>query len=164
MRALFTTLNNPSTCILHMHNRIALKFLSVIFKRGLSNAMTGLLDEKLFAPDALNRVKGSIKKRFDAFVSKVEELFNTQVWGSLFAPTHWQIPVDENEKNCHHYVWTTNAARLHLSRLIQSSTSCSLPTISQRSTNSASLCFVSCLYSCERRHHFRILRSSTSNE
>jgi hypothetical protein len=97
VRALFTTLNNP-TCILHMHNRIALKFLSVILKRGLSNAMTGLLDHKLFAPDALNRVKGSIKKRFDAFVSKVEELFNTQVWGSLFAPTHWQIPVDENEK------------------------------------------------------------------
>ena len=97
VRALFTTLNNP-TCILHMHNRIALKFLSVILKHGLSNAMTGLLDHKLFAPDALNRVKGSIKKRFDAFVSKVEELFNTHVWGSLFAPTHWQIPVDENEK------------------------------------------------------------------
>jgi hypothetical protein len=97
VRALFTTLNNP-TCILHMHNRIALKFLSVIFKRGLSNAMTGLLDDKLFAPDAINRVKGSIKKRFDAFVSKVEGLFNTQVWGSVYAPTHWQIPVDENEK------------------------------------------------------------------
>jgi hypothetical protein len=30
--------------------------------------MTGLLDEKLFAPNALNRVKGSIKKRFDAFI------------------------------------------------------------------------------------------------
>jgi hypothetical protein len=96
VRALFTTLNNP-TYILHMHNQIALtKFLCVIFKCGLSNAMTGLLDEKLFAPRALNRVKGSIKKRFDGFVSKVEELFNTQVWGFLFAPTHWQIPVDKN--------------------------------------------------------------------
>jgi hypothetical protein len=97
VRALFTTLNNP-TCILHMHNRIALKFLSVILKRGLSNAMAGMLDYKLFDPETLNKVKGSLKKRFDAFRLKVEALFNTQVWGSIYAPTHWQLPVDENDK------------------------------------------------------------------
>ena len=60
--------------------------------------MTGLLDNKLFCPEEINGVRGSLKKRFDAFVSKVEALLNTEVWGSLFAPTHWQIPIDENEK------------------------------------------------------------------
>jgi hypothetical protein len=61
--------------------------------------MAGMLDYKLFAPEALNKVKGSLKKCFDAFRLKVEALFNTKVWDSVFAPTHWQLPaVDENKK------------------------------------------------------------------
>eukprot|EP00978_Attheya_sp_CCMP212_P012303 scaffold30567_cov28-Attheya_sp.AAC.1 len=96
--ALFTTLNNPP-CILHMHNRIALKKLTVILKNGLSNALAGHLDEKLFSIEELASLhESSTKKRFDAFVTKVEELFNTEVWGTPFAPTHWNLPVDDREK------------------------------------------------------------------
>jgi len=95
--ALFTTLNNPP-CILHMHNRIALKKITVILKNGLSNALSGRLDEKLFSVGQLATLHKSTKKRFDAFVNKVKNLFNTEVWGTPFAPTHWNLPVDEREK------------------------------------------------------------------
>jgi hypothetical protein len=95
--ALFTTLNNPP-CILHMNNRIALKKLTVILKNGLSNALTGHLDGKLFSTEQLASLHESTRKRFDAFVKKVEDLFNTQVWGTPFAPTHWNLPVDGREK------------------------------------------------------------------
>jgi hypothetical protein len=95
--ALFTTLNNPP-CILHMHNRIALKKLTVILKNGLSNALAGRLDGKLFSTGQLATLHESTKKRFDAFVKKVENLFNTEVWGTPFAPTHWNLPVDDREK------------------------------------------------------------------
>jgi hypothetical protein len=59
VRALATTLNNP-TCILHMHNGMLLTFLSVILKRGLSNSMAGMLDYRLFDPEAINKVKKAL--------------------------------------------------------------------------------------------------------
>jgi hypothetical protein len=60
--------------------------------------MTGPLNNMLFAPSAIKKVNGSLKKCVDAFWVKVKVLFNTEVWGSVFAPTYWQILVDENEK------------------------------------------------------------------
>jgi hypothetical protein len=95
--ALFTTLNNPP-CILHMHNRVVLKKLTVVLKHGLANAIAGHLDSKLFSVPELAGLKESMKKRFDRFVMKVEALFNTEIWGTLFAPTHWNLPVDVREK------------------------------------------------------------------
>jgi hypothetical protein len=95
--ALFTTLNNPP-CILHMHNRVVLKKLTVVLKHGLANAIAGHLDTKLFSIPDLAALKESTKKRFDAFVNKVEALFNTEIWGTLYAPTHWNLPVDVREK------------------------------------------------------------------
>jgi hypothetical protein len=95
--ALFTTLNNPP-CILHMHNRIALKKLTVVLKHGLSNALAGHLDEKMFSLEEVGTLRESTKKRFDKFVSKVEALFNTEIWGTNFAPCHWHLPVDPREK------------------------------------------------------------------
>jgi hypothetical protein len=71
-----------------MHNRIALKKLTVILKNGLSNALAGHLDEKLFSIQQLPTVHESMNKHFDAFVTKVEEIFNSQVWGTPYAPTH----------------------------------------------------------------------------
>ena len=76
--ALFTTLNNPA-CILHMHNRIALKKLTVILKNMLSNALVRRLDGKLFSTGQLATLHKSTKKCFYAFVEKVENLFNTEV-------------------------------------------------------------------------------------
>jgi hypothetical protein len=40
-----------------------------------------------------------MKKSVDAFVNKVEGLFNMESMGNnCFAPAHWKILVDEREK------------------------------------------------------------------
>ena len=58
------------------------------------NSMGGLFDDSLFGP----LEKPSDKRRFERFVAAVQKLFNESIWGSIFAPTHWQLPVDEKER------------------------------------------------------------------
>jgi hypothetical protein len=98
--ALFAVLNNPP-CILHMHNRIALKILTTVLRHGLSNAMEGHTMDVLFPtwdPNDPNAKMPSEKKRFEAYVDLVQRVFNTQIWGSDFAPTHWNMPVDPQKR------------------------------------------------------------------
>jgi hypothetical protein len=98
--ALFTVLNNPP-CILHMHNRIVLKILTTVLRHGLSNAMEGHTIDVLFPgrdPNDPNKKIPSEAKRFDAYVALVQATFNTQIWGSVFAPTHWNMPVDPQKR------------------------------------------------------------------
>jgi hypothetical protein len=106
--------DNPP-CILHMHNRIALKKLTVVLKHGLSNALAGILYEKMFSVPELATLRESLKKCFDRFISTVEALFNTEIWGTDFAPCHWHLPVDSREKRYVHCVLTMNAAKQQLS-------------------------------------------------
>jgi hypothetical protein len=70
--------------------------------------MAGMLDYNLFDPKAINKIKGSLKKHFDTFQSKVKALFSTEVCGSIFDHTHWQFPVDKNENSYYHCVCTMN--------------------------------------------------------
>ena len=94
--ALFTVLNNPP-CILHMHNRIALKILTTILRHGLSNAMEGHTDDILFPMRDPDKTP-SEAHRFQAYVDAVQHVFNTKIWGSTFAPTHWNMPVDPQKR------------------------------------------------------------------
>jgi hypothetical protein len=66
-----------------MHNRIVLKKLTVVLKHGLAKAITGHMDMKLFSILELDTLKESTKKHIDAFISKVEVLYNTKVWGGM---------------------------------------------------------------------------------
>lgn len=96
--ALWNALNNPP-CILHMYMRVTIKILTTVLRAGLSNAMVGHLDEKLFGEET--RLK-SEKERFERFINKLEILFNTSVFGDDLNPTHWSAPVDKQERNfCH---------------------------------------------------------------
>jgi hypothetical protein len=98
--ALFTVLNNPP-CILHMHNRIVLKILTTVLRHGLSNAMQGHTIDVLFPgldQNDPNLKMPSETKRFEAYVELVQRVFNTQIWGSDFAPTHWNMPVDPQKR------------------------------------------------------------------
>jgi hypothetical protein len=81
-----------------MHNRVVLKKLTVVLEHGLVNVIAGHLDSKLFSIPELSCLKEFTKKRFDAFVTKVEALINTEIWGTRFAPTHWNLSVDVREK------------------------------------------------------------------
>jgi hypothetical protein len=102
----------------------------------LSNALAGHLDAKLFTTNQLATLHKSTKKRFDAFVTKVEDLFNTEVWGTPFVPTHWNLPVDDREKRYSPCVLTMRGARLPLIPLTGSLTFYWYPTTSLQCTSS----------------------------
>jgi hypothetical protein len=69
--ALFTVLNNPP-CILHMHNRIALKILTTILRHGLNNAMEGHTVDIIFPNRDPNANLPSEAHRFQAYVDTVQ--------------------------------------------------------------------------------------------
>jgi hypothetical protein len=49
-------------------------------------------------PNDPNAKLPSEVKCFQAYVDLVQQVFNTQIWGSDFAPTHWNMPVDPQKR------------------------------------------------------------------
>ena len=92
---MFHVLFNPP-CVLHMHMRISIKILSVLFRIGLDNALSGDLDTVLFP--VCDKKKPSQKQRFEKYINNLEKVMNTCVLGDPFFPTTWKPPVDEKER------------------------------------------------------------------
>ncbi|KAL7559833.1 hypothetical protein ACA910_015372 [Epithemia clementina (nom. ined.)] len=82
-------------CILHMENRVGLKFLTLVLKKGLTNAKgdgTGSL-----LPYIGTNIR-SENKRIETFLAHIARVMNTKVLGSNDNPTQWQVPYDVTTK------------------------------------------------------------------
>ncbi|KAL7574407.1 hypothetical protein ACA910_008502 [Epithemia clementina (nom. ined.)] len=76
-------------CILHMENRVGLKFLTLILKRGLTNAKGNGNGSTLHY---IGLEVESENKRIEIFLQKVQEKMNTKVLGTCNNPTQWLVP------------------------------------------------------------------------
>ncbi len=81
-----------------MHNRILLKILTTVLRHGLCNAMQGHTIDVLFPMRDPDAKLPSEAHRFQAYVDTVQQVFNTRIWGSDFATTHWNMPVDPQKR------------------------------------------------------------------
>jgi hypothetical protein len=81
VNALFTLLDTVP-CILHMENRCGLKIFTMLLIEGLSNALKAVTFEDV----------NSETKRMKAFFERVEDICNTEVWGTPDSPTQWICP------------------------------------------------------------------------
>jgi hypothetical protein len=75
-------------CILHMENRIGLKFITMLAIKGLGNAKRALTFSQ-------ERSEG---KRIEKFFERLQFVFNCEIWGTPESPTHWECPYDKQEK------------------------------------------------------------------
>jgi len=85
---LFISLHDAIPCILHLENRVGLKFFTMLLCAGLSNALSGNTFSVMTAQGL----------RFDAFFSSVNEIVNTIVIGTRFHPGQWDCPKDKAKK------------------------------------------------------------------
>ena len=70
-------------CLLHLENRMGIKFLGMCLKSGLT-----------IAKSAENATDVTIQ----AFLDKVAGVMNTEVIGSTTQPTQWKVPFDKTDK------------------------------------------------------------------
>jgi hypothetical protein len=85
--ALFIMIN-AVPCILHMENRVGLKILTRLLMAGLDNAKKGLL----YADE------NSVNERMLLFIKGVENVLNTQAWGTVESPSQWQCSYNPADK------------------------------------------------------------------
>jgi len=83
----FLSLHDAVPCILHLENRVGLKFFTMLLRAGLSNATSG-------ATFAVQTAQG---QRFDSFFQTVNDIMNTVVIGSVFYPGQWDCPKDKSK-------------------------------------------------------------------
>ena len=78
-------------CLLHMENRMGIKFLSMVLKTGLNNAVNPKDGIKLpwMPPDTT-----TIDDRVAAFTDKIQSLMNLEILGSQVLPTQWKLPYE----------------------------------------------------------------------
>ena len=79
-----------------MHMRISIKIITVLLRKGLENALAGVLDESLFDSSATKQP--STKQRFYTNVKELERIMNTCILGDVYFPTTWKAPIDEKER------------------------------------------------------------------
>ena len=72
-------------CVLHMENRVGLKFFTMIVLEGLSNARKGLLFHEC----------NSEVQRIRLYIESVERTVNRSVLGNNIHPSSWTCPYDE---------------------------------------------------------------------
>ncbi|KAL7559763.1 hypothetical protein ACA910_010434 [Epithemia clementina (nom. ined.)] len=82
-------------CILHMENRVGLKFLTLILKRGLTKAKGNGNGSTLHY---IGSEVENENKRIEIFLQKVQEKMNTKVLGTCDNQTQWLVPYDDKEK------------------------------------------------------------------
>jgi len=81
----FLSLHDAVPCILHLENRVGLKFFTMLLRAGLSNATSGNTFSVMTAQGM----------RFDAFFRSVNKIVNTIVIGTRFHPGQWDCPKDK---------------------------------------------------------------------
>jgi len=83
----FLSLHDAVPCILHLENRVGLKFFTMLLRAGLSNTVSGNTFSVITAQGA----------RFDAFFSSVNEIMNMIVIGTTIYPGQWDCPKDKGK-------------------------------------------------------------------
>ncbi|KAI2494593.1 hypothetical protein MHU86_19918 [Fragilaria crotonensis] len=73
-------------CILHLENRVGLKSIESILRSGLSNARKGILEWT---------VASGAKRRQEEYIGCITTIIQTQILGSLMAPSQWRFPLTE---------------------------------------------------------------------
>ncbi|KAL7580367.1 hypothetical protein ACA910_004395 [Epithemia clementina (nom. ined.)] len=81
-------------CILHAENRIGIKIMTMLLIEGLSNALKGATCGE--------------KAASDEFVSGIEQLVNTQVFGDQNHEAQWQLPLSDHHKQIVQYACPTS--------------------------------------------------------
>ena len=84
-RAMYLVLQ-AVVCILHLENRVGLKSIESVLRSGLSNARKGVLEWTLAT---------SVNRRQDEFVNRITSIINTQILGTVMAPSQWRFPLTE---------------------------------------------------------------------
>jgi hypothetical protein len=93
---LFEVMQNVP-CVLHMYMRIFLKLLGTLFQTGLSNALSGRLDNILFGEGDVQAIPEQYrteKKRFELFVETIGSKMSNEVLGDAIFPVDWSLAVD----------------------------------------------------------------------
>ena len=84
-RAMYLVLQ-AVVCILHLENRVGLKSIESILRSGVSNARKGILEWT---------VASGVNRRQEEYVDHVTKIIQTQILGSLMAPSQWRFPLTE---------------------------------------------------------------------
>lgn len=82
-------------CILHMENRISLRFFKLLLTSGLVDVMNG---KKYGKKINVNHSKSL----FEIYVNDIAILINNNILGSNTCPTQWKVPVDNKKRNWRH--------------------------------------------------------------
>ena len=91
-------------CILHMENRIGLKFFKLLLTSGLVDVMNG---KKYGTQINVNHTK----VLFDTYISEIAILINNIILGNNTCPTQWKVPVDNNKKEIGDITMDNNRTR-----------------------------------------------------
>ena len=78
-------------CLLHLENRMGIKFLTMVLKTGMNNAINPKDGVELEWMPPTTTTK---EDRCVAFVSKVNGIMNSTILGSEDQPTQWTVPYD----------------------------------------------------------------------
>jgi hypothetical protein len=74
-------------CILHLENRVGLKLIESILRSGLSNAQKGVLEWM---------ESNGAKKRQEEYVQRITTIIQTQILGTVTAPSQWRFPLSDD--------------------------------------------------------------------
>lgn len=90
-------------CILHLENRTGLKILTLILQAGLKNVMKKR--NPLYS--AITGRNDQIKK----FLSDIEFIFNTQIFGTIDRRSNWHVPFNWTDKKFEDITMDNNRCR-----------------------------------------------------
>ena len=79
---------NAIPCILHLENRVGLKFFTRLLRIGLDNVKEGVI----LGTDAGENI------RIQGYLNQIQDICNTSVWGSEERPVRWTCPYDTATK------------------------------------------------------------------
>jgi hypothetical protein len=97
-------------CILHMENRIGLKFLTLLLTEGLTNAVEKKLYQDLFP--------NSEKKRRVKLLEDAEQYINKIVLGTRRNPAQWECPTENQKKEIGTICMDNNRTRKVVTQLL----------------------------------------------
>jgi hypothetical protein len=80
---------NEIPCILHCENRVGIKLLTMVLLEGFSNATEGLVFGNIC----------SLDQRIQAYVVRIQSIFNPVILGDADGPAQWVIPMNNEGTN-----------------------------------------------------------------
>jgi len=92
---------NTVPCILHLENRVGLKFLCVVLEDGLANVVA----KKIFQDK-----KGGEGGRVQAYLTAINQVVNHDMWGQRIVQPSGSVHMMKRNRKSPSYAWTTRGS------------------------------------------------------